>query len=85
MAYQRIAFELERIYSIHKNKNKKKSVALVRERTLLTEYPPLIGEVSANFVDRRCRVVSATDPHGRILDRIYSIDRQVNEQRDIKQ
>jgi hypothetical protein len=28
--------------------NKKNSVALVRERTILTEHPPLVGEVSAN-------------------------------------
>jgi hypothetical protein len=28
-----------------------------------------VGEVSANFFrDRGCRVVSATEPHGRILD-----------------
>jgi hypothetical protein len=29
------------------------SVALVRERTIPTERPPLVGEVSANLVDRR--------------------------------
>ena len=28
---------------------KKNSVALVRERTIPTERPPLVGEVSANF------------------------------------
>jgi hypothetical protein len=28
------------------------SVALVRERTIPTERPPLVGEVSANFVDK---------------------------------
>jgi hypothetical protein len=28
------------------------SVALVRERTIPTERPPLVGEVSANFADR---------------------------------
>jgi hypothetical protein len=35
---------------------------------------PLVGEVTANFfADRRCHVVSVTDPYGRIpgfLDRI---------------
>jgi hypothetical protein len=31
------------------NKNKANSVALVRERTIPTERPPLVGEVSANF------------------------------------
>jgi hypothetical protein len=42
------------------------SVALVRKRTIPTERPPHVGEVSANFfADRGCRVVSATDPHGR--------------------
>jgi hypothetical protein len=42
-------------------------VALVRERTIPSERPLLVGEVSANFVDRGCHVVSATDPQGRIL------------------
>jgi hypothetical protein len=31
------------------NNNNNNSVALVRERTILTERPPLVGEVSANF------------------------------------
>jgi hypothetical protein len=43
------------------------SVALARERTIPTKQPPLVGEVSANFVDRGCCVVSTTDPYGRIL------------------
>jgi hypothetical protein len=43
------------------------SVVLVRKRTIMTERPPHFGEVSAKFADRGCRVVSATDPHGRIL------------------
>ena len=30
-------------------KKKKNSVALVRERTIPTERPPPVGEVSANF------------------------------------
>jgi hypothetical protein len=37
---------------------------LVRKRTIPTERTPLVGEVNANFADRGCRVVSATDPHG---------------------
>jgi hypothetical protein len=37
-------------------------VALVRERAVPTQRPPLVGEDSVNFC-----VVSATDPHGRIL------------------
>ena len=42
------------------------SVASVRERTIPTERPPPVGEVSANFLRiEGCHVVSATDPHGR--------------------
>jgi hypothetical protein len=41
------------------------SVALVRKRTIPTERPPHVGEVSVNVADRGCCVVSATDPHGR--------------------
>jgi hypothetical protein len=41
---------------------KKTSVALVRQRTMPTERPPLVGEVVPTFADRGCRVVSATDP-----------------------
>jgi hypothetical protein len=43
------------------------SVVLVRKRTIPTERPPLVGEVSANLADRGCRVVSATNsppPYG---------------------
>jgi hypothetical protein len=42
-------------------------VALVREQSVLTEPPPLVGEISANFADRECHVISVTDPYGRIL------------------
>jgi hypothetical protein len=45
----------------------KNAMALVRERTILTERPLLVGEVSAKFADRRCCLVCATDPHGRNL------------------
>jgi hypothetical protein len=41
------------------------SLALVRKRTTPTERPPLVSNVSANFCGRGCRVVSATDSHGR--------------------
>jgi hypothetical protein len=41
------------------------SVALIRERTMPTERPPLVGKVVPTFADRGCRVVSATDSHGR--------------------
>jgi hypothetical protein len=40
-------------------------VALVRERTIPTERPPLAGEVVPIFADRGCCVVSATDSHDR--------------------
>ena len=42
------------------------SVALVRERTIPTERPPPVGEVSANFLRiEGCHVVSAMVPHSR--------------------
>jgi hypothetical protein len=41
------------------------SVALVRKRTIPTELPPLVGEVSANLCGKRCCVVSVTNSHGR--------------------
>jgi hypothetical protein len=47
--------------------SKKNSVACVHERTLPTERPPLIGEVSSNFTDGGCHVVSVTNPYGRNL------------------
>jgi len=34
---------------LRQKQNKKNSVALVRERTIPTERPPPVGEVSANF------------------------------------
>jgi hypothetical protein len=43
------------------------SVAIVRERTIPTERPSFIGEVTDKFADRECHVVSVTDPHSRIL------------------
>jgi hypothetical protein len=46
-------------------KLKLNSVALVRERTIPTERPPLVGEVVPTFEDRGCCVVSATDSPGR--------------------
>jgi hypothetical protein len=39
----------------------------VRERTIPTERPLLLGEVVATFADKGCHVVSVTDPYGRIL------------------
>jgi hypothetical protein len=47
---------------------KENSVASVRKRTIPTERPPLVSEVSANFfADRVSHVVSVTNPYGRIL------------------
>jgi hypothetical protein len=42
-------------------------MALVRERTIPT-YRRLAAKLVPTFVDKGCRVVSATDPHCRILD-----------------
>jgi hypothetical protein len=40
----------------------------VRERTIPTERPSLVGEVIAKlFADRGCHVVSVTDPYSLIL------------------
>jgi hypothetical protein len=39
----------QREWRLHNNSDINNSVALVRERTILTERPPLVGEVSANF------------------------------------
>jgi hypothetical protein len=49
-------------------KTKLNSAVWVRERTIPTERPPVVGEVSAKFADRGCHVVRVTDPYGRILD-----------------
>jgi hypothetical protein len=47
---------------------KKNFVASVRKRTIPTERPPSVSEVSANFfADRGCHVVTVTNPYGRIL------------------
>jgi hypothetical protein len=43
---------------------KKYSVALIRKRTIPTERPPHVSEVSTNFADKGRREVSATDPNG---------------------
>jgi hypothetical protein len=48
-------------------KKKINSMVWVRELTIPTERPPLVGEVIANFCGRECHVVSVTDPYGRII------------------
>jgi hypothetical protein len=40
-------------------------MAWVRERTIPTEPPPLVGNVIANFLRH---MVNVTDPYGRTLD-----------------
>jgi hypothetical protein len=47
-------------------------VALVRERTIQTERPPLSAKLLPTFSDRGRHVVSLTDPYGRNLG---SLDR----------
>jgi hypothetical protein len=43
-------------------------VALLCERTVPTERPPLVGEINANFCGYRgVRVVSAVDPYSHNL------------------
>jgi hypothetical protein len=54
-------------FQINKQTNNN-PVAWVRGRTVPTERPPLVGEVTASFADIGCHVVSVTDPYGRILD-----------------
>jgi hypothetical protein len=53
--------------SSHISNWKLNSVAWVCKRTIPTERPPLVGDVSAKFADRRCHEVSATDTYGHIL------------------
>jgi hypothetical protein len=50
-----------------RDKTKLNSMVWVRERTIPTERPPLVGEVIANFCGWGYHVVSVTDPYGRIL------------------
>jgi hypothetical protein len=45
------------------------SMVSVRERTIPTERPPLVGEVLPTWADRRCHVVSVTAVFLGFLDR----------------
>jgi hypothetical protein len=64
MKYKEALLRLAPDIKVNKN-----SLAWVRERTILTERLPLVGEVSANFfADRGSHVVGETDPYGRNLD-----------------
>jgi hypothetical protein len=51
----------------YKQTNKTNPVALVRKRTIPTERPPIVSEVSANICGWGCNVVSVMDPYGRNL------------------
>jgi hypothetical protein len=48
-----------------KLKKKLNSVSLVRERTAPTDRRRLLAKLVPTFADKECRVVSATDTHGR--------------------
>jgi hypothetical protein len=52
---------------IKQAKLKLNSMVRVRERTISTEWPPLVGEISAKFADIGCHVVRVMDPYGHIL------------------
>jgi hypothetical protein len=56
---------VEELYAHKKTKN---SVASVRKRTIPTERPPLVSEVSANFL----RIESATWSAWRIPTAVFS-------------
>jgi hypothetical protein len=64
---QNCEVNLERLLLLIAKHEKANSVVLVRQRTIPTERPPFVGEISANLADRGCRVVSSADPYGRIL------------------
>jgi hypothetical protein len=49
------------------NNNNNNSVALARERTILTNDRHLSAKLVPTVVDRGCRVVSAAEPYGRNL------------------
>jgi hypothetical protein len=67
ISFQRCKSLIQTPYSYSVSTKKLNSVALVRERTIPNERPPLVGEVVPTVADRVCRVVTATDPH--FLDR----------------
>jgi hypothetical protein len=48
-------------------------MALVRERTIPTERPPLVGEDSATFCGHRVSRGQGDDPYGRNLGFLYRI------------
>jgi hypothetical protein len=67
VSYLKLCTSIYRLSAWNSQQVKKNSMVWVRERTVPTERPPLVGEAIANFADRECHVVSVTDPYGRIL------------------
>jgi hypothetical protein len=58
----RMKHVVQRRIWLSKLKKKPNFVALVRDRTVPIELPPLVGEVSGNFRIEELQVVSVTDP-----------------------
>jgi hypothetical protein len=51
-------------------------VDFVRERTMPTEQPPLVGEVVPTFADGGCCAVTATDSHWNLLASVGRVARK---------
>jgi hypothetical protein len=70
MAYQRISklMLIKTVFIVLSKKKKTNSMVWVRQQTIPTERPPLVGEWLPTFADKGCHVVSVTDPYVRILD-----------------
>ena len=49
LVQNRLSYDITKTIKFKVHKTKLNSVALVRERTITTEQPPPVGEVSANF------------------------------------
>jgi hypothetical protein len=64
-ASTRYDLEIPHPFTVYKQKTN--SVALVCVRTIPTSDRRLTAKLVPTFADRGCRVISATDPHGRIL------------------
>jgi CBS-domain-containing membrane protein len=76
--YLYIMFDINIYETLKKKKKKKKpnSVAWVREWTLPTKQPPLVGKLVPTFADRECHVVSVMDPYSRIIGVMTNINIQ---------
>jgi hypothetical protein len=58
-------------------------VALVRERTIPTENPPLVGEVSANFCTQLVSYYHTFDPENGGIMFLRNIDELLQEEQDV--